>query len=292
MPASWVRVAQRRFTGPRGWAESDFQEDGDAAEIDRLTRPRAAAAKRAARNPDHMYSSGIVVFVADERILTVWRASGSLWSFPCLTAILPPECLAPPSLFYTSYTSCSPITATGLGVQPRLRRGPNTYSVLSSVNMLVVNLLPSSTRDTHIVAAELDALNYTLHSGTKHMRLNTNLLGAVLAPDEISSFPLSGMTAIIGSGPILHLLRHVPWIAKSNMTVLIAGETGSASGGTVSGMETMTMSIGEAFDPQDGAGAEQLLAKAGRSVYRARQHARIPRPAVAGLESPAYITLQ
>jgi GGDEF domain-containing protein len=57
-------------------------------------------------------------------------------------------------------------------------------------------------------------------------------------------------------------------------------------------METMTMSIGEAFDPQDGAGAEQLLAKADRRMYRARQHARIPRPSVAGLETPAYITLQ
>ena len=54
----------------------------------------------------------------------------------------------------------------------------------------------------------------------------------------------------------------------------------------------MTMSIGEAFDPQDGAGAEQLLAKADRRMYRARQHARIPRPSVAGLETPAYITLQ
>jgi len=34
MPASWVRVRQRRSTGQRSLAESDFQEDGDAAEIE------------------------------------------------------------------------------------------------------------------------------------------------------------------------------------------------------------------------------------------------------------------
>jgi diguanylate cyclase (GGDEF)-like protein/putative nucleotidyltransferase with HDIG domain len=69
-------------------------------------------------------------------------------------------------------------------------------------------------------------------------------------------------------------------------------QIGGAAGCTVTGMEAMTMSIGEAFYPQDGADAEQLLAEADRRMYRAKQHARLPRPAVAALETPAYVAVQ
>jgi len=54
----------------------------------------------------------------------------------------------------------------------------------------------------------------------------------------------------------------------------------------------MTMSIGEAFYPQDGADAEQLLAVADRRMYHAKQRTRIPRPAVASLEASAFVTVQ
>jgi len=59
------------------------------------------------------------------------------------------------------------------------------------------------------------------------MQLNTYLMGDVLAPEEISSFTFLGMTAIISSVPMRHLLRNVQRIAQSNKTVLITGETGS-----------------------------------------------------------------
>jgi GGDEF domain-containing protein len=54
----------------------------------------------------------------------------------------------------------------------------------------------------------------------------------------------------------------------------------------------MTMSIGEAFYPQDGDDAEQLLAVADRRMYRAKQRTRVPRPAVATFDAPAFVTVQ
>ena len=54
----------------------------------------------------------------------------------------------------------------------------------------------------------------------------------------------------------------------------------------------MTMSIGEAFYPQDGADAEQLLAVADRRMYRAKQRTRTPRPAVAAMPAPAFVTVR
>jgi diguanylate cyclase (GGDEF)-like protein len=67
-------------------------------------------------------------------------------------------------------------------------------------------------------------------------------------------------------------------------------EIGTAAGCAVTGMPTMTMSVGEAFYPQDGADAEQLLAEADRRMYRAKQRTRVPRPAVATPEVPAFVT--
>jgi diguanylate cyclase (GGDEF)-like protein len=69
-------------------------------------------------------------------------------------------------------------------------------------------------------------------------------------------------------------------------------EIGGAAGCAVTGMQMMTMSIGEAFYPQDGDDAEQLLAVADRRMYRAKQHTRIPRPAVAQLDAPAFMAVQ
>ena len=51
-------------------------------------------------------------------------------------------------------------------------------------------------------------------------------------------------------------------------------QVGARAGCEVAGMEGMTMSIGEAFFPVDGADAEQLLAEADRRMYRAKQSAR------------------
>jgi diguanylate cyclase (GGDEF)-like protein/putative nucleotidyltransferase with HDIG domain len=66
-------------------------------------------------------------------------------------------------------------------------------------------------------------------------------------------------------------------------------EIGGAAGCAVTGMQMMTMSIGEAFYPQDGADAEQLLAVADRRMYRAKQRTRVPRPAIASLDAPAFV---
>jgi diguanylate cyclase (GGDEF)-like protein/putative nucleotidyltransferase with HDIG domain len=49
---------------------------------------------------------------------------------------------------------------------------------------------------------------------------------------------------------------------------------GAQAGSMVTGMNGMTMSIGEAFYPQDGTDAEQLLAEADRRMYRAKRNAK------------------
>ena len=67
---------------------------------------------------------------------------------------------------------------------------------------------------------------------------------------------------------------------------------GGAAGCAVTGMQNMTMSIGEAFYPQDGADAEQLLAVADRRMYRAKQGSRMARSSVAGLEAPAFVAVR
>jgi len=69
-------------------------------------------------------------------------------------------------------------------------------------------------------------------------------------------------------------------------------EIGGAAGCAVTAMPTMTMSIGEAFYPQDGADAEQLLAVADRRMYRAKQRTRVPRARVASLEAAAFVSVQ
>ena len=69
-------------------------------------------------------------------------------------------------------------------------------------------------------------------------------------------------------------------------------EIGGAAGSSVTGMRMMTMSIGEAFYPHDGTDAEQLLAVADRRMYRAKQRTRVPRPAVASFDAPAFVTVQ
>jgi diguanylate cyclase (GGDEF)-like protein len=46
----------------------------------------------------------------------------------------------------------------------------------------------------------------------------------------------------------------------------------------ITGMDGMTMSVGEAFFPTDGTDAEQLLAEADRRMYRAKRAARISAP--------------
>ena len=69
-------------------------------------------------------------------------------------------------------------------------------------------------------------------------------------------------------------------------------EIGGAAGCAVTGMQMMTMSIGEAFYPHDGTDAEQLLAVADRRMYHAKQRTRVARPAVAELNAPAYVAVQ
>jgi diguanylate cyclase (GGDEF)-like protein len=49
---------------------------------------------------------------------------------------------------------------------------------------------------------------------------------------------------------------------------------GALAGGSVAGMDNMTMSVGEAFFPADGSDAEQLLAEADRRMYRAKRAVR------------------
>jgi hypothetical protein len=43
---------------------------------------------------------------------------------------------------------------------------------------------------------------------------------------------------------------------------------------------------------QDGADAEQFLAVADRRMHRAKQRVKIPRPAIASLDTPAFVTVQ
>ena len=52
-------------------------------------------------------------------------------------------------------------------------------------------------------------------------------------------------------------------------------QSGARAGSLITGMEIMTMSIGEAFFPEDGSDAEQLLAEADRRMYRAKQNAKL-----------------
>jgi len=51
-------------------------------------------------------------------------------------------------------------------------------------------------------------------------------------------------------------------------------DIGARAGCSVCGLESMSMSIGEAFFPADGTDAEQLLAEADRRMYRAKRAAR------------------
>ena len=69
-------------------------------------------------------------------------------------------------------------------------------------------------------------------------------------------------------------------------------EIGARSSNEATGMDKMTMSIGESFFPADGSDAEQLLAEADRRMYRAKQSAKLrkldpPAPA----EMPVLATI-
>jgi diguanylate cyclase (GGDEF)-like protein len=68
---------------------------------------------------------------------------------------------------------------------------------------------------------------------------------------------------------------------------------GAQAGSAVTGMGCMTMSIGEAFYPQDGTDAEQLLAEADRRMYRAKRNAKAQNgPMMPAHEVPAVVTVQ
>jgi diguanylate cyclase (GGDEF)-like protein len=69
---------------------------------------------------------------------------------------------------------------------------------------------------------------------------------------------------ILPASDRISMQRRVPELA----------EIGAAAGRKVTGMDFMTISIGEAFYPDDGTEAEQLLAEADRRMYRAKRSAR------------------
>ncbi len=70
-------------------------------------------------------------------------------------------------------------------------------------------------------------------------------------------------------------------------------EIGARAGSLVTGIESITMSVGEASFPEDGTEAEQLLAVADRQMYRAKQEARHRRAPVPLEEhAPAVMTVQ
>ncbi|HJT89335.1 MAG TPA: HD domain-containing phosphohydrolase [Bryobacteraceae bacterium] len=54
-------------------------------------------------------------------------------------------------------------------------------------------------------------------------------------------------------------------------------EIGASAGSFLAGVETLTMSVGEAFFPEDGGDAEQLLAEADRRMYAAKKTAKVAR---------------
>jgi diguanylate cyclase (GGDEF)-like protein len=56
---------------------------------------------------------------------------------------------------------------------------------------------------------------------------------------------------------------------------------------TVSGAGVITLSVGEAFYPEDGSDAEQLLAEADRRMYKSKQLSKAGRPNGIHLLSPA-----
>jgi diguanylate cyclase (GGDEF)-like protein/putative nucleotidyltransferase with HDIG domain len=69
-------------------------------------------------------------------------------------------------------------------------------------------------------------------------------------------------------------------------------EIGGAAGSAITGMPMMTISVGEAFYPEDGTDAEQLLAEADRRMYRAKQFAKLHRPIAGQREAVSLVTVQ
>lgn len=68
---------------------------------------------------------------------------------------------------------------------------------------------------------------------------------------------------------------------------------GARAGSMVTGMDGMTMSIGEAFYPQDGTDADQLLAEADRRMYRSKRNAKTQNGRMAAAqEVPALASVQ
>jgi diguanylate cyclase (GGDEF)-like protein/putative nucleotidyltransferase with HDIG domain len=63
--------------------------------------------------------------------------------------------------------------------------------------------------------------------------------------------------------------------AKMKARMLDLREVAASAGRLVTGSDIMGMSIGEAFFPNDGTDAEQLLAEADRRMYRAKQSAKL-----------------
>ncbi|MBZ5578952.1 MAG: diguanylate cyclase [Acidobacteriia bacterium] len=69
----------------------------------------------------------------------------------------------------------------------------------------------------------------------------------------------------------------LPASTREDLTVRIAqlAHLGARAGSLVAGVEGLTISIGEAFYPEDGSDAEQLLAEADRRMYKAKQAAKL-----------------
>jgi diguanylate cyclase (GGDEF)-like protein/putative nucleotidyltransferase with HDIG domain len=87
----------------------------------------------------------------------------------------------------------------------------------------------------------------------------------------------------------------LPASDREGMRRRIAGlrDIGALAGSKVTGMETMTMSVGEAFFPEDGEDAEQLLTEADRRMYRAKQIAKLrSKPARLQAEATAMLAVQ
>ena len=69
-------------------------------------------------------------------------------------------------------------------------------------------------------------------------------------------------------------------------------EIGARAGCDATGVDIMTMSIGEAYFPADGSDAEQLLAEADRRMYRAKQSAKQRRLSAPPVEMQYAATIQ
>jgi len=87
----------------------------------------------------------------------------------------------------------------------------------------------------------------------------------------------------------------LPASTREELKVRIAqlANMGARAGSLVAGVQGLTLSIGEAFYPEDGTDAEQLLAEADRRMYKAKQAAKANRSKLAELpEAPELLAVQ